>query len=207
MMKKNEKWLQWAVELQSLAQAGLFYGKDPYDLERYERIREISAEMISCKTEIPLEKVKNLFCNETGYQTPKIDTRAAIFQDEKILLVHEANGTWALPGGWVDVNVSVEENIVKEVKEEAGLDVQVKRIIAVQDREKHNLPVYAYKVCKIFMQCEVTGGAFVPNIETTGFDYFAINELPCLAEEKNNREQIEMCFRAMHSKIWEALYD
>ncbi len=178
-MDKNEKWLQWAVELQSLAQAGLFYCKDKYELERYERIREISTEMLSYKTEIPLEKVKDLFCSDVGYQTPKIDTRAAIFNDGKI----------------------------KEAKEESGLDVTVKRIIAVQDREKHNLPIYAYKVCKIFMQCEVTGGGFVPNIETTGFDYFGMDELPCLAEEKNNREQIEMCFRAMGAETWETLYD
>lgn len=207
LMEKNEKWLQWAVELQSLAQAGLFYSNEKYELERYERIREISAEMISYQSEMPLEKVKDLFCSDVGYQTPKIDTRAAIFKDGKILLVHEANGTWALPGGWADVHISVEENTIKEVKEEAGLDIRVKRIIAVQDREKHNLPVYAYKVCKIFMQCEVVGGEFVPNIETTGFDYFRVDELPCLAEEKNNREQIEMCFEAMRSETWEALFD
>lgn len=206
-MDKSEKWLDWAVELQSLAQAGLFYGKDVFDKERYERIREIAAEMISLKSEIPLEKVKDLFCSDVGYQTPKIDTRAAIFKDGKILLVHEKNGTWSLPGGWVDVNMSVEENTRKEVKEEAGLDVRVKRIIAVQDREKHNLPIYAYKVCKIFLQCEVTGGEFAENIETTEFDYFGLEELPVLAEEKNNREQIAMCFQAMHAECWETLFD
>lgn len=206
-MDKSEKWLDWAVELQSLAQAGLFYGKDVFDKERYERIREIAAEMISLKSEIPLEKVKDLFCSDVGYQTPKIDTRAAIFKDGKILLVHEKNGTWSLPGGWVDVNMSVEENTRKEVKEEAGLDVRVKRIIAVQDREKHNLPIYAYKVCKIFLQCEVTGGEFAENIETTEFDYFGLEELPVLAEEKNNREQIAMCFQAMHAECWEPLFD
>ncbi|MDD3339703.1 MAG: NUDIX hydrolase [Lachnospiraceae bacterium] len=205
--QKCEKWLQWAVELQSLAQAGMFYGKDKFDLERYERIREISAEMISHKTDISTDKVKDLFCNEIGYQTPKIDTRAAIFKEGKILLVHEANDTWALPGGWVDVDVSVAENAVKEVKEEAGLDVTVRRIIAVQDREKHNYPVYAYKVCKIFVECEIVGGGFVPNIETTGFAYFGVDELPRLAEEKNNREQIEMCFEAMRAECWEAQYD
>ena len=206
-MNKNEQWLKWAVELQAIAQGGLFYGKDKFDIERYERIREISAEMISYKTEISIEKVQNLFCSDVGYQTPKIDTRAAIFKDGKILLVHEANGTWSLPGGWCDVDISVEENTIKEVKEESGLDVTVKRVIAVQDREKHNLPIYAYKVCKIFMQCEVTGGQFKTNIETTGFDYFGIDELPELAEEKNNKEQIEMCFNAMQSKKWEALFD
>lgn len=96
-MNRNEKWLQWAIELQSLAQAGLTYGKDIYDRERYERVREISAEILSHMSELPTETVKNLFCNETGYQTPKLDTRAAIFKDERILLVRENNGKWSLP--------------------------------------------------------------------------------------------------------------
>ena len=134
-MNKNEQWLKWAVELQAIAQGGLFYGKDKFDIERYERIREISAEMISYKTEISADKVQNLFCSDVGYQTPKIDTRAAIFKDGKILLVQEANGTWSLPGGWCDVDISVEENTIKEVKEEAGLDVVVKNVIAIQDRK------------------------------------------------------------------------
>ena len=150
-MTKNEQWLQWAVELQSLAQAGLTYGKDVFDRERYGRIREISAEMVAHMSDIPTEKVKTIFCNETGYQTPKLDTRAAIFKDGKILLVRESSGKWSLPGGWCDVNISVGENTVKEVKEESGLEVAAERIIAVQDRAKHNLPVYAYGVCKIFV--------------------------------------------------------
>ena len=206
-MEKNEKWLQWAVELQSIAQAGLFYGKDKFDRERYEQIRTIAAEMISYKTEIPVEKVKDLFCNDVGYQTPKLDTRAAIFEGEKILLVKENNGTWSLPGGWVDVDISVKENVIKEVKEEAGLDVTADIVIAVQDREKHNLPVYAYKVCKIFVLCSVTGGAFEQNIETVESRYFGLDELPVLAEEKNNREQIETCFEAYHSPNWKTLID
>ena len=163
--------------------------------------------MLSYKTEIPYEKVYNIFCTDTGYQTPKIDTRAAIFKDNKILLVHEANGTWSLPGGWVDVNLSVEENTIKEVKEEAGIDAVVKKIIAVQDREKHNLPIYAYKVCKIFSLCEATGGSFTENIETTGYDYFKLENLPKLAEEKNNEEQIKMCFECYKSEYWETLFD
>ncbi len=206
-MNKNEKWLKWAVRLQSIAQAGITYCDNKYELERYEEIREIAAEMLSYKTEIPMEKVKELFCNESGYQTPKIDTRAAIFQDDKILLVKENNGTWSLPGGWADVDVSVKENTVKEVKEEAGLDVTADMVIAVQDREKHNLPVYAWKVCKIFVLCSVTGGAFQENIETTESKYFGYEELPLLAEEKNNKEQIQMCFEAYHSPDWKTLID
>ena len=90
---KNKQWIDLIVELQGLAQAGLTYGKDVYDKERYERIRDISAEMMAELSGVPVEKVKDLFCNETGYQTPKIDTRAAIFEEGKILLVHENNGT------------------------------------------------------------------------------------------------------------------
>lgn len=206
-MNKNEKWLEWAIELQSLAQAGLTYGKDVYDRERYERIRDISAEILSYKTDISVEKVKNLFCNEVGYQTPKLDTRAAVFEHEKILLVKENNGKWSLPGGWVDVNLSVKENTVKEVKEESGLDVTADRIIAIQDRDRHNLPAYAYGVCKIFVLCSVLGGEFEKNIETTEFRYFNKAELPELATEKNTKEQIGMCFNAYYNKNWIVEFD
>ena len=206
-MDKNERWLQWAVCLQSIAQAGLYYGKDPFDQARYEQVRAIAAEMISDKTDIPMEKVKDLFCGEIGYQTPKLDTRGAVFKDDKILLVKESNGTWSLPGGWVDVDLSVKENVIKEIKEEAGLDVTADRVIAVQDREKHNRPIYAYKVCKIFILCSVTGGQFVPNLETVESCYFGLHELPALAEEKNDAEQIRMCFDAYHAEHWETLMD
>lgn len=116
--------------------------------------------MISLQSDRPLEKVKDLFCNEIGYQTPKLDTRAAIFKNNKILLVQESNGTWSLPGDWVDVDLSIKENTIKEVKEEAWLNVTADMIIAVQDREKHNLPVYAYKVCKVFVLCSLIDGEF-----------------------------------------------
>lgn len=198
----TQQWLAWIVELQSLAQAGLTYGKDPFDLERYTRIRELSAEMMAQIAELPAETVTELFCNETGYQTPKLDTRAALFRDGDILLVQERDGRWSLPGGWCDVNVSVGENTVKEVKEEAGLDAIPQRIIAIQDRAKHNLPPYAYGVCKIFVLCIAVGGHFVPNTETTDARYFPPDGLPPLAEEKTTSEQIALCFEAYRSDNW-----
>ena len=201
------QWLEWAKELQFLAQTGLTYSKDVFDIERFERIREISAEIISAQSELSLEKVKDLFCNETGFQTPKLDTRAAIFKEDKILLVKERNGTWSLPGGWVDVNQTVKSNTEKEVEEEAGLKVEATRIIAVQDRNMHNVPPYAYNVCKIFVLCEILSGYFQPNSETTESDYFRLEELPLLAEEKNNEEQIKMCFSAYHDKNWQVLFE
>jgi ADP-ribose pyrophosphatase YjhB (NUDIX family) len=206
-MKQEEMWLSWAVELQSLAQAGLFYGKDVFDRERYTRIREISAEMLAHMSDIPLETVMGLFCNEIGYQTPKIDTRAAIFREGKILLVKERDGRWSLPGGWCDVDASVAENTVKEVKEEAGLDVVPEKVIAVQDRARHNQPRYAYGICKIFVQCRCIGGEFAENSETTEARYFDMEELPELAGEKNTTDQIRMCFAAYGNENWKTLLD
>ena len=206
-MDHTTPWLDWAVELQAIAQAGLHYGAGPYDRQRYQRIRDIAAEMVARQGDIPPEKVRDLFCCETGYQTPKLDTRAAIFQGGKILLVRENDGRWSLPGGWVDVDVSVRENVIKEVREEAGLEVTADTVIAVQDRERHNRPVYAWKVCKIFVLCSLVGGRFVPNIETTESGYFSLEDLPPLAEEKNNREQVEMCFAAYRDKSWKTLMD
>lgn len=202
-----EQWLKLVIEIQSLAQNGLTYSNNIYDIERYERLRDISAEMLSMKTNFSVEKVKELFCNETGYQTPKLDTRAVIFKDNKILLVHENNGTWSLPGGWVDVLESVKSNTIKEVKEETGLNVLAKKIIAIQDRNKHNKPRYAYGVCKIFVLCDVIGGHFEKNVETTEIKYFSMDSLPILAEEKNNKEQIEMCFKAINDKNWQVQFD
>ena len=203
----KEPWLKWAMEIQSIAQIGLTYTKDEYDKERYEQLRNIASEMLSYKTDIPVDKVKNLFCNEQGYQTPKLDTRAAIFKDDKILLVHEKNGFWSLPGGWVDILESIESNTIKEVKEEAGLDVVAKKVIAIQDRNKHNTLIYPYGVCKVFVECEVMGGEFVENIETVEIGYFSLDNLPKLAEEKCTPKQVEMCFEAKNNKNWQVYFD
>lgn len=206
-MERRPQWLEWAVELQALAQAGLYYGHDKYDFERYERIREIAAEMLACQTDLPMEKIKDLFCSETGYQTPKLDTRAAIFQGEKILLVQENDLRWSLPGGWVDVDISVGENAVKEVREEAGLEVTADLVIAIQDRNRHNRPLSAYGICKIFVLCSVLGGSFQPNLETVDSGYFSLDSLPELSTEKVTEEQIKMCFDAYHADRWTTLLD
>ena len=207
MEGRTSPWLDWAVELQALAQSGLHYGKDPFDIERFQRIRDIAAEMLARGTDLPLETVTDLFCCESGYQTPKLDTRAAVFQNGRILLVRENDGRWSLPGGWVDVNVSVGENTAKEVREEAGLEVIPRRVIAVQDREKHNRPVYAWKICKVFVLCALVGGEFRPNSETTASGYFSLEDLPPLAEEKTTAEQVRMCFEAYRAETWETLLD
>lgn len=202
------KWTEVAIKIQSIAQAGLAYGENEYDRERYEELRKIAAEMISYETEIPVERVTAFFCNETGYQTPKVDTRAAVFEDGKILLVHEKNGTWSLPGGWCDVDQSVASNVIKETREEAGLSVTADKMIAVQDWRKHNKCNLPFGVVKIFVLCTPNGGSFHENIETTETRYFGRSELPLqLAVEKTTAEQIQMCFDAYESKDWQTQFD
>ena len=204
----NDKWVEFAIRIQSIAQAGLRYGKDQYDKERYEELREIAAEMLSLKTDIPVNKVFDLFCGESGYQTPKVDTRAAVFVNEKILLVRENNGTWVLPGGWCDVDQSIASNTEKEVHEEAGLIVTAERLIAVQDWRKHNVVNYAYGVLKAFVLCRYEGGTFRKNIETTAISFFGKKELPVnLAVEKCTREQILMCFEAHENPSMQTVFD
>ena len=98
-------------------------------------------------------------------------------------------------------------NTIKEVKEEAGLNVKAIRIIAIQDRNLHNIPPYAYNVCKVFVLCEIESGYFRPNIEADESAYFGLEELPILAKEKNNEEQIKMCFAAYYDRNWQVLFD
>ena len=204
----NDKWIDFAIRIQSIAQAGLQYGKDKYDRERYEELRNIAAEMLSAKTDIPVEKVRDLFCNETGYQTPKVDTRAAVFIDDRILLAHENNGTWSLPGGWCDVDQSVASNTEKEVLEETGFTVHAEKIIAIQDWRKHNVVNFAYGVMKVFVLCKYESGEFADNIETTEIGLFKRDEIPDnLAVEKTTKEQILMCFDSYEKKDAPTLFD
>lgn len=206
-MSGNRKWLDWAVELQALAQAGLYYSKDVYDIERFQRIRDIAAEMLAYESDVPFERVKELFCNEDGYQTPKLDTRAAIFRDDKILLVQERDGLWTLPGGWVDAGLTVTENTVKEAFEEAGLQVRAERVIALQDKDRDNPPAQAHKICKVFMLCTELGGSFQSNSETVDSGWFTLDELPPLATGKTTEKQLKMCFDAARAENWETVFD
>jgi ADP-ribose pyrophosphatase YjhB (NUDIX family) len=202
------KWLSWAKRLQSIAQAGLTYSKDKYDIERFQQIRDISIEILNEYTEISNEKIKDLFCNETGYQTPKVDIRGAVFKDGKILLVKESiDGRWSLPGGWAEVNLSVKENVIKELREETGLNVVPKRLIAVLDRNKHNHPITPYGIYKIFVLCELIGGVFEKNIETVESGFFSLEDLPPLSLGRVTKEQIAMCFEAKYNDNFTAIFD
>jgi ADP-ribose pyrophosphatase YjhB (NUDIX family) len=204
----NEKWLKWASELQSIAQAGLTFSTDRYDLDRYEQIRSIVVEILHDYTDMDHKKIRDLFASETGYQTPKVDIRSAVFKNNSILMVKEkVDGAWALPGGWADVNTSVSESAIRECIEEAGAVVKPKRIIAIHHGNKHNSRVFPFTVYKIFVECELVESKFKENTETLDARFFEIDKLPTLSFERNNPDQIKMCFDAKEKKVFETIFD
>jgi ADP-ribose pyrophosphatase YjhB (NUDIX family) len=195
-MVLEPKWLDWAKQLQSIAQAGLTYSKDVFDLERFELIRNISVDILAQHTGMERSVIKDLFASETGYATPKVDIRAVVFKDDKILMVREnSDGNWALPGGWADIGLTPSEVAVKEVKEESGYDVKPIKLVAVTDQKCHPHPPSAYHIYKLFIQCEIIGGQASKGIETSEVKFFAENELPPLSTARNTKTQIEMAFK------------
>lgn len=202
------KWLDWAKQLQSISQAGLTYSRDVYDLERFELIRNISIEILSQYTEIENTVIRNLFANETGYATPKVDIRAVVFKENKILMVREnSDGDWSLPGGWADIGLTPSEVAVKEVKEESGFDVKVIKLLGVLDMKCHPHPPSPYHVYKLFIQCEIIGGQAKEGIETNAVDFFAENKLPSLSKARNTESQIQLAFKHLHNSHETVFFD
>lgn len=189
------KWLEWAKQIQAIAQTGLTYAKDIYDIERYEELRRISIDILANYTSVNKEKIALTFASDSGYATPKVDIRGVVFRGSKILLVREKiDGAWALPGGWGDIGLSPSEVAVKEMKEESGFDVLPIRLLAVLDKKFHDHPPEPYHVYKMFIQCEIVGGKATTGVETSAVGFFSLDELPELSLERNTVEQVKTMF-------------
>ncbi|PLT30005.1 NUDIX hydrolase [Peribacillus deserti] len=202
------KWLEWAKQIQALSQAGLAFSKDIYDLERFEALRDISAEMAAELTGTPVETMHGIFTNEKGYQTPKVDVRAVIFHEQKMLLVKEKNDDlWALPGGWAEIGLTPGENAVKETREETGFDVRPVRLLAVLDKKCHPHPPSLYHVYKFFILCELEGGKAAPGIETTEVRFFAQDRLPALSTARNTETQLDIMFEFLKNPLKNTVFD
>ena len=199
-VKSNQLLIQ-AQRLQALAQAGLAYGTNSYDLERYEEIRAISVRLLQELTEEPLEKIIRVFASEEGYQTPKVDIRAVLLHEgPEILLVREKidSGKWTLPGGWADIGHTPFEVAAKEAQEESGLIVKPVRLLALFDKRKHSHPPQPWYVYKAFIQCEVRGGSLIQDTqETGGARWFREHELSSieLSTDRTTASQLEIIFK------------
>jgi ADP-ribose pyrophosphatase YjhB (NUDIX family) len=189
-------WLAIGRELKAIAQIGLTFNRDPYDRARYERIRELSAAVIAQGSGQDLRSLLAAFRVEAGYATPKVDVRAAVFADGRVLLVREvSDGFWTLPGGWADVNESPSMSAVREVVEESGFEARAVKLAAVYDYRKRNRPHHLDSIYKLFFICELTGGSARPSLETSEVAFFARNELPTLSVGRATAAQIERMFR------------
>lgn len=189
------QWLDIAKEIQSIAQAGLTYAENKYDRDRYEQLRELSIKILEDYTNISQEKIRELFASEEGYQTPKVDVRAVIFRNNKILMVQEGiDGQWTLPGGWADVGYTPFENVVKEVQEEAGMQVKPLRLLAVFDKTRHPHPPDAFHIYKLFVLCEDSGEEPRPGMETLDTDWYSRDQIPPLSLPRITESQIKYMF-------------
>ena len=202
------EWKEIALELLSLAQAGLAYSKDLYDIERFKRLKEISAHIMSDFAETDMEKMTALYNSEEGYLTPKVDIRAFVFKDNKLLMVKEKDDQkWSIPGGWADVGLSPAENAVKEVAEEAGLKVRPVRLLAVWDKRFHDHPPELFHVYKVIFLCEITGGTLASGFETSEARFFAEDEIPPLSTNRVTTGQIKFVFDTLRYPQQETIWD
>jgi ADP-ribose pyrophosphatase YjhB (NUDIX family) len=189
---EDPEWLVWVRELQAIAQTGLTFASDRYDLERYQRLRAIAVAMMAAGSGATVERISALFEQDLGYPTPKVDVRGAVFRDQRILLVREiSDGFWTLPGGWADVNQSPRECVEREIQEESGFQARAVKLAGVWDyRRQRPASSHPYSIYKFFFICELTGGEASPSIETSAVEFFALDKLPQLSLGRVTPEQI-----------------
>jgi len=183
--------LRWARQLFSISQSGLTYCLNEYDLERYHQLQEMATEILASHSELSKEAIKQSFSMQSGYATPKIDVRGAVIQDGKILLIQEqADGRWAMPGGWADIGDFPAKTVEREVFEESGYIVRVDKVIAVIDAN-HVAPLEFYHAYKLIFQCSILGGQPQTSHETLAVDFFDIKELPPLSRSRTTRAMLD----------------
>ncbi len=205
----NNNLLSWARQLQAISQNGLTYAVNDYDRERYSHVQKLAAEMMSATDpRLAPQHLVEFFNREAGHATPKVDVRAGVFRDNRILLVREiSDGGWTLPGGWADVGDSPSVATVREVKEESGYEVRVTKLVAAYDRDRHAHPPIPYHAYKLFFLCELTGGAAATSNETDGVEFFAEDALPSLSLTRTLPEQIALMFEHYRNPQLPTVFD
>jgi len=189
-------WLDWARQLQALAQTGLAYDAKPYHAERYERVRRIAAEMMAAGAGGSASAFEASFAAEAGHATPKLDVRAAAFREGEVLLVHErVSGLWTLPGGWADVGDSAAESALREAQEETGYTMRALKLVALHDRERRSDVPTQWYIHKATFLCELLDGeAGRPDDEILDVGFFAVDRLPPLDPARTPPQLVELCF-------------
>jgi ADP-ribose pyrophosphatase YjhB (NUDIX family) len=201
--------LEEIKRLRALADTGLLYAQNEYDKERYIELREISFRLLHTFTDHPVEALKLHLPLAKEYPTAKVDIRGFMLsEDNKLLLVQEsADGRWSLPGGWADVGFTPSEIIIKEIKEETGLDARVDRLLAVFDKRKHPHPPQPFYVYKLVFYCKVFSGQISKGFDVLDVQYFDITNLPPLSEDRILKSQIELLYRKVTAADGDTYFD
>ena len=203
MSQKEQQWIQWIREIQAISQNGLVFTTNPFDIERYERLGELAREMFAVVGDAPVQKIADFFIPDEGYCTPKVDLRAGVFENDRVLLVQErSDGKWTMPGGWADVNETPTQGVRREVLEESGYLVGEVELVAVIDRSAHPYtPHYPHHVYKMFFYGQQSGRTKShENHETLDARFFGLEDLPELSEARVLRQDIERLFEYHRKK-------
>jgi len=207
MNKKQSKWIGWAREIFSLSQAGLAYSKNEFDIERYKRLQEITAEMIESQSDVSKEVALESFSMQAGYATPKVDVRGAVVRDDKILLIQERmDGKWAMPGGWAELGNAPASVAEREVWEESGYRVKAEKVVAVLDANRIE-PFEFYHAFKIIFLCKLMGGKPQISHETLAVDFFELDNLPPLSIYRTNEDMLREVFAHVADPDRQAAFD
>lgn len=205
---KTPRWLDWAREIQALSQTGLHFAENDYQRERYQRLIEIAAEIFSQYSDLEYQPLVDRFLKQTGYATPRVDVRGAVFRDERLLLVRERmDGGWTMPGGWADVGDLPSESVEREVWEEAGFRVKARKVIGVYDANRTG-PLEVFHAFKIVFLCDLISGEPRPSNETSEVVFFGLEDIPIkLSGERTRPRHIEDVFAAYADPDKETVFD
>lgn len=192
----HPQWLDWSQRIQAIAQTGLQYTQNPFDAERFHELRRIAAEIMAAQTETDIAEVLRVFSAQEGYATPKIDVRGVVFEENRILMVRELmdGGAWTLPGGWVDINEPPSLAVERECREEAGVIVKARKLLAVFDRNLHGHPPYPFHAYKLFILCDLIAEATPDPMETSEPTFFGEGEIPLLSTARVTAPEISRMF-------------
>lgn len=210
-MGPEPDWLLWAREIQATAQTGLTFSRDPYDLDRYRALLSLAARIMAEHAQADLRRIETLFTDQSGYATPKLGVRAAVFDEAgRVLMVRETadEHRWTLPGGWADVNQTAAQSAVREVVEESGYHVRPVKLAAAWDKAAQGLTIGPFSITTLFFVCELLGGDATTSLETSGSGWFHEHEIPAdLSARRVNRRQIGRMFAHWRNRSLPAEFD
>jgi ADP-ribose pyrophosphatase YjhB (NUDIX family) len=202
------RWLEWAREIQALAQTGNQYALNEFQRQRYNRLIEIAAEMVDEHTSLGYPQVYKAFSSQIGYATPRVDVRGAVFKDQRLLLVRErSDGGWTLPGGWADVGDIPSQAAEREVLEEAGYQVKATKVVGVYDANRFG-SLELFHAYKIVFLCDLISGEASSSVETSEVAFFLKNELPeALSAERTSLRHLEDAYYCLDEVNRPTIFD